>query len=218
MGCGDLPRDVAKLRVPVGMLAAFARFDVALQAVAEAVQELGDHGVADGVPERLEGDRQRARAQAGPAERRVRVAGRRRFDQRLQVPQQRGMVRRRPLAPATGPTHPIAGQGGVAVEFLQPPADRRGREPRRARHDRNAAIAQRPRLRRRPHPPRPLGEHRTQRGMLGAQRLDRHASPYHDASESTSQIKCLFPNDPLVAQFSCQRASVGDATGFSNLL
>ena len=102
------------------MLAAFARLDVALQAVAEAVQQLGDHRVADGVAERLEGDRQRARAQAGPAQRRVRIAGRRRLDQRLQVPQQRGMVRRRPLAPAAGPAHPIAGQGGVASSSFSP--------------------------------------------------------------------------------------------------
>jgi hypothetical protein len=51
----DLPRDGAKLRIPIGVLPAFASLDVALQAVAEAVQQLGDHRVADGMTERLKG-------------------------------------------------------------------------------------------------------------------------------------------------------------------
>ena len=37
------PRDVPKLRVPVDVLAAFARLHVALQAVAQPVQQFGDH-------------------------------------------------------------------------------------------------------------------------------------------------------------------------------
>ena len=188
LGRAHLPRDVAKLRVPVGMLTAFARLDVALQAVAEAVQQFGDHRVADGVPKGLEGDRQGARAQAGPPQRRVRIAGRGWFDQCIQVPQQRGLVRRRPLAPRTGRAHPIARQGGTAVKFPQPPADRRRREPRRAGHYRDAAVSQRPSLRRRPQAPRPLGEHQMQGRMLRAERRDRHASPYHATAQSTSHF------------------------------
>ena len=120
LGGPHLPRDVAKLRVPIRMLPAFARLDVALQAVAEAVQQLGDHRVADGVTERLEGHGQRARAQAGPPQRRLRIAGRRRFDQRVQVAQQRGLVRGRPLPPSAGLAHPVAGKGASASSSVSP--------------------------------------------------------------------------------------------------
>ncbi len=113
-------RDVAKLRVPVGVLAAFARLDVALQAVAEAVQQLRDHRVADGMAQRLERDRQRARAQAGPAQGRLGIARRRRLDQRVEIPQQRGIVVRRPLAPAARLPDPVAGERRRRVQFRSP--------------------------------------------------------------------------------------------------
>jgi hypothetical protein len=58
----DLTRDGAKLRIPIGVWPTFASLDVALQAVAEAVQQLGDHRVADGMTERLKGQGQGARA------------------------------------------------------------------------------------------------------------------------------------------------------------
>src|SRR6266446_4816717 len=41
------PRDIPKLRVAVDVLAAFTRLRVALQAVAQPMQQFGDHGMAD---------------------------------------------------------------------------------------------------------------------------------------------------------------------------
>ena len=82
--------DVAKLGVPIGVLTTFAGLDVALQAIAQAVQQLGDHGVADVVAQAVERHGQGAGAQARPAQRRVRIAGRRRLDQGIQVPSKVG--------------------------------------------------------------------------------------------------------------------------------
>ncbi len=102
LGRPHAPRNIPKLRVSVDVLAAFACLRVALQAVAQAMQQFGDHGVADVMAQPLERHRQRARAQARPAQRRVRIAGRRRLDQRVQVTQQRGIEVGGPLAAATG--------------------------------------------------------------------------------------------------------------------
>ena len=94
--------DVPKLRVAIGMLAALARLDVALEAVAEGVQQLRDHRVADVMAQPVQRHGQRAHAPARPAQRRIGIAGRRRLHQRVQVPQQRRVGDGRPLASATG--------------------------------------------------------------------------------------------------------------------
>ena len=70
--------DISKLCVPIGMLTAFSRLDVALEGVAQLVQQVGDDGMADGVTEGLQRDGQRPGTLAGPPQRRVRIAGRRR--------------------------------------------------------------------------------------------------------------------------------------------
>ena len=107
-----LARDVPKLRVPIDVLTPFARLDVALQAVAQAVQQLRDDRVADVVAQRVERHRQRARAQARPAQRRVGIAGRGRLDQRIQVAQQRGIEIGRALAAAAGPCASVCRASG----------------------------------------------------------------------------------------------------------
>ena len=198
LGGAHLLRDVPKLRVAVGVLAAFARLDVALQAVAEAVQQFGDQRVADRVPERLEGDRERARAQARPAERRVRIAGRRRLDQRLQVLQQGGVEGGRPLPAPARATRPLRRQRRVriGVELAKPAANRGGRDARGPRHLSDAAVTQGPRLGRGPEATRPLREHGDQRRMLGPKRRQRHGSPYHAGAESTSRFNQLLSDEP----------------------
>ena len=50
---------IAKLRVPIRMLTAFAGLDVALQGVPQLVQQVGDDGVADRVASGRQRDRQR---------------------------------------------------------------------------------------------------------------------------------------------------------------
>src|SRR5215217_2540895 len=53
-------RDIAKLRIPIGMLPSLTRLDVALEAVTQRVQEVGDHRVADVMPQALHGHRHTA--------------------------------------------------------------------------------------------------------------------------------------------------------------
>jgi hypothetical protein len=85
--------NVAELRIPIRMLPAFAGLDVALQRVTQPVQQIGDDGMADGVAECLQRDRQRPDTLATPPQRRVGVAGRRRLHQRIEVAQQIGIER-----------------------------------------------------------------------------------------------------------------------------
>lgn len=69
-------------------LTAFACLDVALQAVAQLVQQVGDVGVADRVAQRFERDGQCANTLAGPAQRRVWITGRGRLHQRVEITEQ----------------------------------------------------------------------------------------------------------------------------------
>ena len=187
-------RDIAKLRIPVGMLPAFARLDVALQAVAH-VQQLGDHRVTDVMAQRLQRDGQRARAQAGPAQRRVRIAGRRRLDQARPGPaaaSDRGRWRAFRPPPAGGASR----RHDVSASSSRRPAEWSSRDPRRARDLRHAAVADRPRFGGRPQPTRSLREHRRQRRMLRPERGQPHASPYHALRTYKSILISYFLTDP----------------------
>jgi hypothetical protein len=62
--------DIPKLRIPTGMLTAFPRLDVALEGVAQLVQQFGDDGMADRVAQGLERGRQCPGTFAGPSQRR----------------------------------------------------------------------------------------------------------------------------------------------------
>ena len=145
-------RNVAKLRVSVGMLAPLARLDVPLQAIAEAVQQLRDHRVTDAVAQAVEGDGQRTRTQAGPPQREIRIAGRRRFDQGVEVAQQRRVARGRPLPPPTRLPCPVRRQRRRGVELPEAPSHRGRGDARRAGDEGGAAIAERSGFRRRPEP------------------------------------------------------------------
>ena len=189
------PRDVAKLRVPIHVLTAFARLDVALQAVAEAVQQLGDHRVADVMAQPVERHGQRARTQAGPAQRRVGIAGRRRLDQRIQVAQQRRVELGGALPAAARLPRPRADERFARRQLTQAALNRRRRDPRRARHLRDAAVADRLRFGRRPQSARSLRQHRRRGRMLGPQRGQIHVRTVPRADQ---QYKLLFPDKPLV--------------------
>ena len=193
LGRPDTPRDIPKLRVAVDVLAAFARLRIALQAVAQAVQQFGDHGVADVMAQPLERHRQRARAQARPAQRRVRIAGRRGLHQRVQVTQQRGIELSGPLAAPTGLSAPRAGEHGSRCEFTQAPLNGRRRDPRRARHLRDPAVADRLGFRGRPYPARSLRQYGRQRRMLGSQGGQIHSGNVPPADQ---QYKLLFSDRP----------------------
>ena len=105
-----------KLRVPIDMLAALTSLGVALQAVAQSVQQLGDHRVADAVAQTVERHRQRPCALARPPQRRVGIAGGGRLDQRIQIAQQRRVEIDRALAAAarsSRPGRPPSGSSAV---------------------------------------------------------------------------------------------------------
>jgi hypothetical protein len=118
VGARDTRRDVVKLRIPIGMLPPFCRLEIALEAVAERVEQLGHYRMTDVMAQRLERKRQRPCALATPAERRVGIARRRRLDQGVEIVQERGVDRRQGLAAAAGPTNPRRRyRRGARVEF-----------------------------------------------------------------------------------------------------
>ncbi len=95
-----------KLRVPIDMLAALT----SLEAVAQSVQQLGDHRVADAVAQTVD-----PCALARPPQRRVGIAGGGRLDQRIQIAQQRRVeiiARLRP-PPALRVRPPASGSSAV---------------------------------------------------------------------------------------------------------
>src|SRR6266481_2703571 len=78
----------------------------------------------------------------------------------------RGVLVDRALPAPTRPPHPARRQAGARAQFAEPAGDRRGRDARGPRHQRQAAPAERARLRRRPYAARPLGQRRRQRPVL----------------------------------------------------
>ena len=184
------PGDVPKLRVPIDMLAALTSLGVALQAVAQSVQQLGDHRVADAVAQTVERHRQRPCALARPPQRRVGIAGGGRLDQRIQIAQQRRVEIDRALAAAARPSRPAARERLVRRQFTQTALDGRCRDTRGSGDQRRAAIPDRLGLSRRPHPARSLREHGRQRCMLCPQGSQLHGRSVLLADQ---QYKQLFP-------------------------
>ena len=137
------PGDVPKLRVPIDMLAALTSLGVALQAVAQSVQQLGDHRVADAVAQTVERHRQRPCALARPPQRRVGIAGGGRLNQRIQIAQQRRVEIDRALAAAARPSRPAARERLVRRQFTQTALDGRCRDTRGSGDQRRAAITDR---------------------------------------------------------------------------
>ena len=184
------PGDVPKLRVPIDMLAALTSLGVALQAVAQSVQQLGDHRVADAVAQTVERHRQRPCALARPPQRRVGIAGGGRLNQRIQIAQQRRVEIDRALAAAARPSRPAARERLVRRQFTQTALDGRCRDTRGSGDQRRAAIPDRLGLSRRPHPARSLREHGRQRCMLCPQGGHLHGRSVLLADQ---QYKQLFP-------------------------
>ena len=190
------PGDVPKLRVPIDMLAALTSLGVALQAVAQSVQQLGDHRVADAVAQTVERHRQRPCALARPPQRRVGIAGGGRLNQRIQIAQQRRVEIDRALAAAARPSRPAARERLVRRQFTQTALDGRCRDTCGSGDQRRAAITDRLGLSRRPHQARSLCEHGRQRCMLCPQGGQLHGRSVLLADQ---QYKQLFPYRLLVA-------------------
>ena len=130
-----------ELRVAIGMIAPFLGLAVALQAVAVLPQELGDFGVTDRVAPGRQFRRKRAGALAGPAQRRLRVATRRRLDHAVQRGRQAGIVGCQRVSSAALATNPARGQRR-GLQLLNTLDQRDARQAAGAADPRNAAIAQ----------------------------------------------------------------------------
>src|SRR3990172_10729687 len=87
----DLIIDVLELRVAVGMIRAFLRLPVPLEAVVHRAKELCNLLMADRMVLAREFRRERPRALARPAQRGLRVAPRQWLHQGLQRPRQLGV-------------------------------------------------------------------------------------------------------------------------------
>lgn len=124
-GVGDVP----ELRIAIRLLPPFARRHGALEAVAPLVQQCGDDGVADVVPERRRRDGPRADALTGPAPRRVRITGRGRLHQRVQIAQPGGVARGDAVPAPARFARPSRLERGVRLELPPPSLDRGARDP-----------------------------------------------------------------------------------------
>ena len=155
--------DIAELGVPVGMAGAFRGLAIALQAEPALPENRAHQRMADRVALGLKRCREPAQALARPAQRRLRIAPRRRLDQRLQIRNQRGILGNRRLAPpAQAPNTPHQ-QILADRQLLQATADRTRRHTGRRRHRSNPAIPRRNRLRGRNQAPPTFVEERRDR-------------------------------------------------------
>ena len=159
------PVDMLELRIAVGMLGAFQRLAVGLQAVAQLVQQPIDRPLAHRMAGAAQVLSQPCRAAASPQQRAHRVAPGHRVDQPLQRLHQFRIVGSQRLAAPAGPAQapPI----GVAirselvgVEFLQPGADGGTRHAGGGGNAGDAATAHQARLDRRPASAQALVEQR----------------------------------------------------------
>src|SRR5208282_3899213 len=135
--------DDPELRVPVGIVGALARLAVGLQAELLLLKQFANHRVADLVPKLAQFVRKAAQALAGPAQRRHRIAARVGLDQCVQVVEKTGIRFTQRFAAPARPTYAIDRRRGRRFQFLQPPSDRAGGDPRHPRHRGYAAISRR---------------------------------------------------------------------------
>jgi hypothetical protein len=109
--------------------------------------------------------------------------------------QQRGIALGGPLAAPTGLPAPRAGDRVSGCKFTQAPLNGRRRDPRRTRHLRDAAVADRLGFCGRPHPARSLGQDGRQSRMLGSQRGQIHRANVPPVDQ---EYKLLFPDRPYL--------------------
>ena len=137
------------------------------------------------MPQRLQRDRQHPDTLARPAERRLGITRRRGLHQGVQIRQQGLVVRGGALAPRASFARALGGEGLSGLELAPPALDRGARDARGAFDQRDAAVADRLCFGRRPHAPRPLGEHRRQRSILRPQRGELHGATYRSTQQKS---------------------------------
>jgi hypothetical protein len=147
---------VLKLRIAVGVLAAFADVGVGLQAVAQAAQQPRDGLMRDPVAELTQTIGQPAHALGRPAQRKLRIAATVAVNEALEILDERRVAgAQRPPATARAP-HAPALERLAGLQLAQPATNGVLRDSRRARHRRDPATPMPTRLSGRPQTPTPL--------------------------------------------------------------
>lgn len=157
----DTVVDVPKLRIAIRMTGAFLGLLIALQAIAQLVQQGGHRLVADRMPLRAQRGGQLPSAPTGPAEGAFGIAARRRFDEPFQRHgQSRPRVRQWLAAAAPFPNATRRAVRHLRTLFQRPLMQRGARQARGLGHDTLSSIAQCLRRHGRPHPTSSLVQHR----------------------------------------------------------
>ncbi len=149
---------MGELRIPIGMVRAFARLAVRLTAVFHLAQQVRHHALAGLEPPRCQCLDQVAQAPADPTQRRTGIATDGVLDQRLQRCRQARLMRHRALASAARTAHPLADVVVPGSKLRDAAIDRAAGQTRCRRRRRHPAIALRHRLVRRKQPPSPFVE------------------------------------------------------------
>lgn len=176
MAFREQAREVPKLGVAIGMRAPFLRFLVGLQTVPGALEQGGDRSRTHGMAVLGQFVGQLRCALAGPAQRRLRIAARRRLDQRQQRAEH-GRIARRQRPPArAGTTDPLGGPHPLPPgrpQVAQAGMNRRPRQSCRACDHAHAAIPDLACLCRGPLPSSPLIQFRRHDPVFAPKARDR---------------------------------------------
>jgi hypothetical protein len=148
----DLCVDMFELSVPVDMMAALQALAVDLAAVAETFEQLRNPARRNAMPYIAQRQREFGVALGHPHERSHRIAQRRRFEQTLEVFQQRRVRPRERRASAARSPNPRP-RGIERPQILQATIDRAACDPGRPRRGADPAVASRASLGRREQTP-----------------------------------------------------------------
>ncbi len=177
-------------------MASFLGLSVDLTAVLQFAQQLGDAAGGDLMPHRAQCRSKLGVALRHPQQRPRRITHRRRIEQLAQILQQRRVCRRQGLPPAANTTNRSLRESR-RYQIIQPAADGTRRNPRRARHRRNAAVTRRSSLHRRKQAPSSLIQAWKQGLVACANRiLVDHAATIHSTHTSGNPRLQAYPFSP----------------------
>ena len=201
--------DVLELGVAVGMVGAFARLGIGLQAEAQALQQAADQFLAGGESPLRQRRGQMALALAHPPQGGLGIAADRRFDQLVQGIQNPRLCLGRRLAAAARSANPRAEHHRARTQVCQAAINRAARNPGRPRYRDHAAMSGRARLTGREQPPPSLVQDRLKRLEASLDGSDVDHSVRIDAPAGKSRpisgfVRCVLTvHSILFFRFGC---------------
>ena len=196
--------DVLKPGVALGVLAAFLGLAVALQAVAQALEQPPHRAGTDRMPSTRQLPGQARRALARPAQGRLRVSARDRIDQGFQSGEQARVGFGSALAARSRTAQSRRQRGGRVscprLEFCQAFGDRVGRQSRHAMERTHAAPAVGPGFGGGPLPPPALIHQRGQGGVTRRNGLQNHSFSHPSSSSTINVCSTYFDAPPKHVQ------------------